>query len=199
MNTHSDTEEIISGSSSGASKGHPIRFTPVQRAQGVTSAERLLQMLCERSFLSLWSYAGIYRDQNGKASGKPGDGKEVCDLLVVFQNHVLIFSDKDCAFPNSGNLELGWSRWYRRAVQKSAEQVYGAERWIKTYPDHLFLDRECTQKFPVELPPPDQAIFHGDDRSSFCSAALSRRCHSSRRSEPSGSRRNGGKASSVSM
>lgn len=139
----------------------PTTQTPlIRRAEGVTEAERYLQKLCNRSFLSLWSYSGIYRDQNGKISGKAGDGKEVCDLLVVFQNHILIFSDKDCRFPESGNLELDWSRWFRRAVLDSAKQVYGAERWIKEHPDRLFTDRACTQRFPVELPPLDKAIFH---------------------------------------
>lgn len=36
---------------------------PIQRVEGVTPAERYLSYLCDRSFLSLWSYAGVYRDQ----------------------------------------------------------------------------------------------------------------------------------------
>ena len=66
---------------------------PMYRSSGATAAERYLKKLCDRSFLSLWSYSGVYRDQ-GKV-GKAGDGKEICDLLVVFQNHILIFSDKE--------------------------------------------------------------------------------------------------------
>src|ERR1700682_1651598 len=97
--------------------------------EGVTAAERYLQRLCKHSFLSLWSHMGIFRDQRG--SGTKGDGKELCDLLVVFGNDILIFSDKACEFRNTGNLQLDWSRWFRRAVLKSADQVWGAERWIK--------------------------------------------------------------------
>lgn len=133
------------------------KTSAIYRADGVTAAERYLKKLCDRTFLSLWSYSGIYRDQG---NGKMGEGKEVCDLLVVFQNHIIIFSDKDCAFPNSGNLELDWSRWFRRAVLKSAEQIWGAERWIKSYPNRLFLDRACTQPFPIELPSLATANFH---------------------------------------
>lgn len=70
----------------------------VIRAEGLTDAERHLQKLGDRTFLSLWSYAGIQRDQDG--------GKEVADLLVVFGDHILIFSDKDCAFPNTGALHI---------------------------------------------------------------------------------------------
>lgn len=131
---------------------------PIHRAEGVTAAERHLKRLADRSFLSLWSYSGVYRDQGHSAKG--GDGKEICDLLVVFEDHVIVFSDKDCAFPNTGNLELDWSRWFKRAIQKSAEQTWGAERWIKSYPGRLFLDPACTQVFPLDLPGPATASFH---------------------------------------
>jgi hypothetical protein len=124
----------------------------VNRSDGITSAERYLRRLCDHSFLSMWSYPGIYRDQ--------GRGKEVCDLLVVFENHIIIFSDKDCQFPNTGNLQLDWNRWFRQAVVKSANQVWGAERWIRSHPDRLFLDRACTKPFPIDLPDPAQATFH---------------------------------------
>ena len=130
----------------------------VASREGVTSAERYLARLCKRSFLSLWSYSCVYRDQ-GRINGK-GDGKELCDLLVVFDNHILIFSDKDCEFKDGKDIELEWSRWYRKAIKKSAEQVLGAERWIKSFPQSLYLDRECTVPFPIDLPPLDKAIYH---------------------------------------
>lgn len=132
--------------------------TVIVRSDGVTSAERLLKRLCDHSFLSMWSYSGIYRDQ-GRQNGK-GDGKEVCDLMVVFENHVIIFSDKDCNFPNTGNPDLDWSRWYKKAVQKSAEQIWGAERWIMSHPERLFLDRNCSIPFPIDLPDPAVAKVH---------------------------------------
>jgi len=105
----------------------------------------------------MWSYLGIFRDQRW---GTTGTGKEVCDLLVVFENHILIFSDKECAFGSSGDLVRDWSRWYRRAVKNSADQVWGAERWILEHPDRLFLDIECTQPFPIALPNSNQVQFH---------------------------------------
>lgn len=131
----------------------------ITRKDGVTLAERYLKRLCDRTFLSLWSYAGIYRDQFAGGKNK-GQGKEVCDLLVVFENHVLIFSDKDCKFPNTGNLKLDWQRWYRRAVKESAEQLWGAERWIREHPDRLFLDSACTIPLPIVLPAVDEMVFH---------------------------------------
>jgi hypothetical protein len=130
----------------------------VSPSEGVTPAERYLAKLCKRSFLSIWSYPAVFRDQ-GRVNGK-GDGKEVCDLLVVFENHILIFSDKDCGFDDTGNLDLDWSRWYRKAVLKSADQVFGAERWIRKFPNKLFLDRQCRVPFPITLPTQDVATFH---------------------------------------
>ena len=130
----------------------------IVRADGITAAERLLKRLCDHSFLSMWSYSGIYRDQ-GRANGK-GDGKEVCDLVVVFENHVIIFSDKDCDFPSTGNSDLDWSRWYKKAIRKAADQIWGAERWILSHQDKLFLDRTCTIPFPIDLPDPTVAKVH---------------------------------------
>ncbi len=127
-------------------------------AEGITTAERYLAKLCKRSFLSMWSYPGVFRDQ-GRHAHK-GDGKEVCDLLVVFENHVLIFSDKDCELFGGEHIQQNWARWFRKAVQNSAKQVWGAERWIKTFPNRLFLDRQCKIPFPLNLPEPSNATFH---------------------------------------
>lgn len=122
-----------------------------------TKSERYLSRLCQHSFLRFWSWPHIYRDQRW---GKGSEGKEVCDLLVVFDHHVFIFSDKYCALPNTGDIATAWSRWFKSAIWKSAKQVWGAERWIRDYPERLFLDSACTEPFPIPLPPIDQAVFH---------------------------------------
>jgi hypothetical protein len=136
----------------------PPKRQAVRRSEGVTPSERYLKSLCDRSFLSLWSYPGVFRDQ-GRTNGK-GDGKEVCDLLVVFENHVIIFSDKHIQFDNADDVGVGWPRWFRKAVLKSAAQVWGAERWIRRFPQRLFLDKQCTVAFPITLPAPEIAVFH---------------------------------------
>ena len=130
---------------------------PVVRGAGTTAAERYLKRLCDATFLSMWSYPGVYRDQRSKANT---EGKEVCDLLVVFENDIVIFSDKDCEFRRSGDLQTNWSRWFRKAVIGGAEQLWGAERWIRRFPERLFLDRACTQPFPFPLPDLRTARFH---------------------------------------
>lgn len=106
--------------------------------EGVTAAERYLARLCKRSFLSLWSYPAVFRDQ-GRPGGK-GDGKEVCDLLVVFENNVIIFSDKDCEFRGTGDLEqngtAGTKKPFSNLSNRRSEQNVGssvsrtASSWI---------------------------------------------------------------------
>lgn len=78
----------------------------------------------------------------------------------MFDEHIIIFSDKHCAYPDTGDLQVDWDRWYRKAIAKSAEQIFGAERWIEDHPDRLFLDRECAQPFPLALPDPSVAKVH---------------------------------------
>ena len=129
----------------------------VNRSSGATPAEQSLGKLCEGTFLSLWSYPRLYRDQ--RSEGRT-EGKEVADLIVVFENDIVIFSDKRCAVPSSDDVKRDWSRWLRRAVTKSAEQAWGAERWIRHFPTRLFLDRQCTQPFPLPLPQMSTARFH---------------------------------------
>ena len=132
--------------------------TILNQSKGTTDTEKYLSRLCQNSFLSMWSFPNIYRDQ-GNSSNK-GDGKEVCDLLVIFDNHVIIFSDKACSFPSSENIEVDWSRWYRKAVKKSADQIWGAERWLFSHPDRIFLDKQCQKKFPLLLPDKSKAKIH---------------------------------------
>lgn len=121
-----------------------------------TESERYLTRLCRQSFLRLWSWPNVYRDErsNGTVS------KEICDLLVVFDKHIIIFSDKDCEFPDTGRLELDWSRWFKKAVVKSAQQVWGAERWIQQHPDRIFIDKYCETRFPFPLPSSQERTFH---------------------------------------
>jgi hypothetical protein len=128
----------------------------VQRGTGNTPTERYLAKLAEASFLDLWSYPTPYRDQR---IGGSGDGKELCDLLVVCGEHVLIFSEKNVAWPN-GEDKVAWCRWAKKAIRDSARQAAGAERWILEYPQRIFLDSKCTVPFPIAFPKIEAAKVH---------------------------------------
>jgi hypothetical protein len=134
----------------------PLGSNAVRKSSGINASERYLAQLAEHTFLSLWSYPGIYLNQQWSS----GNGGEVCDLLVVFEDHVLIFSDKNIEYKPHVDPKVAWRRWYKKAVKKSADQIYRAERWIREHPDRLFLDPACIQPFPVPLPKPDRIQIH---------------------------------------
>jgi hypothetical protein len=127
-------------------------------AQGSTTSERYLANLAKRAFLSLWSYSNLFSDE-GRGNGR-GDGKELCDLLVLFGEDVLIFSDKACAFPTHPDVKVAWSRWYRRAIEKSVRQLMGAEKFLREHGNRVFLDRACSTRLPLQLPLSSVARYH---------------------------------------
>ena len=113
----------------------------VPKNLGITKSEKYLANFCNKIFLSLWSYPNLYRAK----------GKELSDLLVVFGDQIFIFSDKTCKYPISNNPDLDWSRWFRRAIAKSAKQLWRAEQWIRNHPERIFLDKDCRQVFPFNI------------------------------------------------
>jgi hypothetical protein len=82
-------------------------------------SEELVYRICAKSFLSLWSHHNV--------PGKKDN--ELCDILVVFEEHVLLFSVKESKL--GGSDEIDWQRWQKRAINESVDQLYGAERWLK--------------------------------------------------------------------
>lgn len=127
-------------------------------AQGMTASEQYLTKLCKAAFLELWAHPNVYTDE-GRGSGK-GVGKELCDLLVVFSNHIIVFSDKHCAYKETGGDLVDWKRWYRKAIEKSVRQLNGAASFIRRFPTRLFLDPECQQRFPIPIEDPETFHFH---------------------------------------
>src|SRR5579871_82735 len=140
--------------------GESPKPSAVVRSPGSTDSERKLAVLCERTFLNLWSYPNVFRNQ-GQGPGGKGDGKELVDLLVICGDDLLLFSDKAIGLDSEAqNLNVAWSRWFRKAVAESAKQLRGAERWISSFSDRIFLDRKCTQKLVLSLPPVPQRRVH---------------------------------------
>lgn len=133
------------------------QYDPIIKQEGVTPSEKYLLKMCDKSFLSLWSYPGVYND-DGKKGG--GDGKEISDILVVFGNQLLVFSDKSISITNSGTIDIDWARWYKRAVLESAIQLWRGERWLRRHPNRIFVDRRCTQPLPVPLPDVSKMKIH---------------------------------------
>lgn len=128
------------------------------KSEGTTPSERYLTQLCRRAFLDLWSYPNLYTDE-GRRGGKGGP-HELCDLLVVFENDVVIFSIKNIKFNRLINPLIAWRRWFKKAILGSAKQVYGAETWLRRYPDRIFLDPLCKNRIPLHLPNNEDMRIH---------------------------------------
>jgi len=60
----------------------------------------------------------------------------------------------------TGRPEVDWARWFRRSVEESAYQAFGAEKWIKKLPDLIFLDRKCTIPLPIKMPSGPDVKYH---------------------------------------
>lgn len=131
---------------------------PIKRSRGTTETEQYLAELADKTFLDLWSYPNTYIDKKVRGGS---DGKELCDLLVVCGNDVIIFSDKSISWPEHSDSNVSWSRWFKRAIQHSVDQIRGAERWLRLFPTRVFLDSACTQPLPVQLPLPSIARVYG--------------------------------------
>ena len=132
---------------------------------GFTKEEKFLNSLSADSFLRFWSWPNLFRDQGNKSGEKRdfhniGDGKEICDLTIIFGNDVLLFSDKRIEYNKTKETNIAWSRWARRAIGDSVKQIKGARRWLTNYPERVFLDSKCMQMFPIDIPPKDKINFH---------------------------------------
>ena len=104
----------------------------------MNKSEEMVYNLCRRSFLSLWSYANPLRK----------DGKELCDILVICEPDVIIFSVKEIGFKEKGDPSTEWPRWLRKAVDESVRQIYGAEREISMCSHVIRQDGEKGLPFP---------------------------------------------------
>lgn len=122
---------------------------PIIKESGITASERYLAQLADKIFLGLWSYPNVYTNEGYNNNN---EGKELCDLLVTFDNKVIIFSDKDISFDENIDIKISWKRWLKKSVIKSAIQLYGAESWIRNHSERLFLDKKCSHNFPIQIP-----------------------------------------------
>ena len=124
-------------------------MTIIEKSKGENGTEKLVAKLCDDTFLKLWSYPNPFNNK----------GQELCDVLVVFENKVFIFSVKNIEYNFKKEKNIAWNRWKRKAIDESIKQVNGAERWIKTHPKDIYLDMKCTKKFPLKIPTDNVEIY----------------------------------------
>lgn len=112
----------------------------------MTPSEQLVFDLCRRSALSLWAYANPRRL----------DGRELCDVLLVFGASVVIFSVKEVAFNEAADPEVAAKRWVRRAIDESVGQLAGAHREVGRMSQVVRHDGS----HGIDLPPPGARRIH---------------------------------------
>lgn len=114
----------------------------IERSKGVTPTERLLGDLAERTFANLWSYPNPFKE----------DGKELCDLLVVFEKRVFVFFDRESRRFDGADKDfmVTWNRWRKEAIDKQIKTALGATRYLKSGRP-IYLDEKCTTPFPMVL------------------------------------------------
>ena len=111
---------------------------------GLTESERFVTSLCNRSFLKLWTHPNPI--------GKKG--KELCDCLITCGDHIIIISVKENNYKDTGD-KVGWERWQKAAIEKSASQIWGAERWIEGIAEVERKDGRI-----ITLPEKNRRIYH---------------------------------------
>lgn len=116
----------------------------------VSASEEYLHALAERTFLKLWSVPNPFR----------APGKEILDLVIVFGQDVILFSDKACEFVPAPDLKTGWERWRRGAIDGSVAQLAGAMRRLSGERPNIFLDAKAKESLPFPFPSPGDRKFH---------------------------------------
>ncbi len=106
----------------------------------MTPSEEMVSTICKASFLPFWTYPNPFRRDNKK---------ELTDVLIVCDPYVIIISVKEINITPCEDREVESNRWYKRAIEKSYSQIYGAERIIKGGITEVFLkENNSTINFP---------------------------------------------------
>lgn len=106
----------------------------------MTPSEEYVANLCEKSFLPFWSFPNPL--------GKKG--KELCDLLVVCGNDIIIFSVKDIKVSNHKDQSVKYNRWMKDAIEASFKQIFGAERFLKNVGKVKLKNRKNSIQLPFK-------------------------------------------------
>lgn len=94
------------------------------RGSGFTQSEEKLIEFADDAFFGLWSYPNVYSDE-GYSKNKIG--KEVSDLLVIFDKDIIIFSDKAITYNKNKDPKVAWQRWFKNQSYSLAHS-YLAQR-----------------------------------------------------------------------
>ncbi|PXV61069.1 hypothetical protein CLV62_1263 [Dysgonomonas alginatilytica] len=112
----------------------------------MTPSEKYVSELCEKSFLPFWSYLSPLGKNN----------KELCDVLLICENDIVIISIKDIKVSDHPDPSVQYNRWHSKAIDGSLSQIYGAERFIESVEEITLNNRITKIKLPEKK---DRVIF----------------------------------------
>lgn len=101
--------------------------------------EEFVNGIAFNSFMEHWCYPSP-KDEND-------DKKEICDLLILFDDNLIIMSVKNYEFKDF------YSRYFRRTIEKAVKQIYGAERKLMNSDKDIFIKhpKREIERFPKEI------------------------------------------------
>lgn len=122
----------------------------IKKPDPFTSTEKLLESLCGSTFLKLWTYPNPTKD----------DGKEMCDLVAIFEDYVFLFFDRQSKHleKTSKPILTRWKRWKKEVVDKQIKTAGGAEKYIRRGRT-LYVDRSRECEIPILFDPKKVKIF----------------------------------------
>ncbi|HBN05650.1 MAG TPA: hypothetical protein DD434_07650 [Bacteroidales bacterium] len=100
--------------------------------------EEFVNEIAYNSFFEFWCYAN--------PKDEYGDKKEICDLLIKFNDNLIIISVKNYEFKNL------YSRYFTKTIEKAVNQIYGAERKLLNSNRDIFIKhpKREVERFPKE-------------------------------------------------
>ncbi|MFW5871787.1 MAG: hypothetical protein ACOCUT_01635 [bacterium] len=100
--------------------------------------EEFVNEIAFNSFIEHWCYPS--------PKDEYGDKKEICDLLILFGESLIIISVKNYEFKDL------YSRYFRQTIDKAVKQIYGAERKLFRSKDDIFIKhpKREIERFPKE-------------------------------------------------
>lgn len=99
--------------------------------------EEFVNRLAYSSFLKFWCYPSPKFEN--------GDKKEICDLLIIFHETLIIFSVKNYEF--KGN----YSRYFNHTIKKAVKQIHGAHKTLFKTPELIIKHPDKnSERFPIE-------------------------------------------------
>lgn len=100
--------------------------------------EEFVNEIAYSSFLDYWCYPS--------PKDEYGDKKEICDLLILFGDNLIIISVKNYEFKDL------YSRYFRQTIDKAVKQIYGAERKLLNSERDIYIKhpKRKIERFPKE-------------------------------------------------